>query len=258
MNKVSLKKDVVDAVCIVLEKEKNRDSIVFSSARGILRKTKREDFTAKDIAVALDCLEEQDKIKILSRSNRQTVIEVKDNLFELDLSQLNFEEEKESEKEIKLTITPKKLFKLFKDKSNCDKLEISCKEVRQIFNCSFSQVMATLKLLSKSNKISYEFDKGILYINFETSTETEDSLVSKDISSEHDVFDFIGESLESIFRELDRLKAENADLNKKLVIADVNNKRLKEEVTMFSARCDSLKDINNRLYNQIVSMKNNM
>lgn len=253
MNKLMLKKDVIDTVCIVLEKEKNSDSVVFTSARGIARKSKKENIKPKDIVMALDYLEKEHKIEIVSKSNRQTVLRVKDNLFELDLNAIK--EENEETKDIKLTITPKKLFDLFKSKSKEDNtVEMSCKDVRKEFECSFSQVIATLKLLEKANKISYSFVKGMIFVVLKTNND----LSSKDIveSNDNDIFDEIGENLESIFAELDKLRKENESLNKKLVMAEVANKRLREENTTLAARCESMQDRNNRLYNQLVNMNN--
>lgn len=258
MNKIITKKEVIEVVCIVLEKEKTSSSIVATSLRDLLRKTKREDFDIKEIKMALEYLESQNKIETVSKSNRQTVLRVKDNLFELDLSQLDFIKENEESKDIKLGITPRKLLELLKSQSDSEKAEMSCKEIRKVFDCSFSQVMSTLKLLEKSKKIEYSFERGIIYVSFILDKNIEDNLKVKELTAkDEEIFDFIGESLESIFKEIDNLKRENAELNKKLAIAEVQNKRLREDVTLYSSRCDSLKGINDRLRNQIINRSNN-
>lgn len=256
MNKIISKKEIINEVCIVLEKERNSDSVVFTSARGILRKIKREDLNVKDIAMALDYLEAEGKIQIVTKSNRQTVLKVKDNLFEINLDEVV--EGYEEEKELILSITPKRLLGVLKEKSIDGSAEISCREVRGIFSCTFSQVKATVRLIQKNHGIDVSFEKGIIKADLnENKILTNNSEIDLDDSECDAIFNQIGEGLEGIFKELERLRSENKELENKLVRTEVSNKRLREEVTELSAKCDSLRDRNNRLYNKLVDATNN-
>lgn len=256
MNKVISKKEIVNEVCIILEKERNSDSVVFTSARGILRKIKREDINVKDVAMALDYLEAEGKIQIVSKSNRQTVLKIKENLFEINLDCIA--EAYEGEKELYLSITPKRLLEVLKEKAVDGSVEISCREVRSIFNCTFMQVKATVRLIQKNRDIDVSLEKGIIKADLnENKILTNNSGIDPDDSECDAIFNQIGEGLESIFEELHRLRSEKKEMDNKLVRLEVSNKRLREEVTDLSAKCDSLRDRNNRLYNKLVEATNN-
>lgn len=251
MNKIISIREIISEVCIVLEKERNNDSIVFTSMNSILKKIKKQELKTKDIKQALDYLVSEGKIEVLSKSNRQTVLKLKENLFEIDLD--NIKENLKNEKELALTITPKRLLDVFKENAKEGLVEVKCSEVRNIFNCSYNQVKAALKMVQKKYGLETVFEKGIIQadlnqISISANIETN---VFGDV--EHDsVFDYIGESLEAIFEELHRLRKENGELNKKVAMMEISNKRLREENASISANCDALIKRNDRLYYKMI------
>lgn len=284
MNLKNITRETTEMICFVLEKEKNRDGLLFTSMRELSRKINQKDVGPKEVAVVLNQLEEKGVVKTLKKSNRQTVLEVGENLLEknIDIDLQNGMKSNKVDLE-KVAITPKKLIEFIIDNMADYKLTVTSKSLCDEFRCKYSQLMATLNLLQRSNKIRYMFNRGIIdidviqsivadtkednisYYSNNTERYVQESSDENALCVELDgkivnvdaVFDDIGETMRLVFEEQEKLRRENAELKKKLALSEISLKKMREDRDYYSLHLEQMKERNNRLFNQIIELKSN-
>lgn len=284
MNLKNITRETTEMLCFVLEKEKNRDGLLFTSMRELSRKINQENIGPKEVALVLSKLEDKGVVKTLKKSNRQTVLEVGDNLLDKNI---DIDLDKKMKSNVvaldKVSITPKKLIEFIISNMADNKLTVTSKSLCDEFKCKYSQLMASLNLLQRSRKITYTFSKGIVNIdvfesimedtkednfnNYSKSTEkyvqessNEDALcveIDGKTVNVDSVFDDIGETMRLVFEEQERLRRENAELKKKIALNEISLKKLREDRDYYSLHLEQMKERNNRLFNQIIELKSN-
>ena len=256
-------------VCLILEKEKNVSNIVFTNMSELSRKVKMES-TPKDISYIISKLENQGVIKTLKKNNRQTVLEIKQDLLYTNID-LDFDINKERNiEDIKISITPKRLLEYIRSRvDNNNSLIINSKELCNEFACLFDKVKLVLDALQRTEKIQYNFSAGVFYIDLIEDNNIEDNNIdeSKEIenignitfdSSNTDVdaiFDEIGTAMQEFFDEHRNLKKTVDELSKKLEIATIANEQLRKNLNEAEMHCKQMQERNNRLYNDIISLR---
>ena len=257
-------KMMAEEVCMILEKEKNVSNIVFTNMSDLSRKVKMES-TPKDIAYIIAKLEKQGVIKTLKKNNRQTVLEIKQDLLYTNID-LDFDINKERNiEDIKISITPKRLLEYITDRVKNDKtLEINSKDLCDEFHCLFDKVKLVLDALQRTEKIEYTFSAGVFYIkliednNMDESKEIEHTINMNFDSGNEDVdaiFDEIGTAMQEFFDEHRALKKTVEELSKKLEIATIANEQLRKKLNTSEMHCKQMQERNNRLYNDIISLR---
>lgn len=259
-------KRIVEEVCIVLEKEKNPSNIVFTNMTDLARKVKM-DSTPKDMAYIVSKLEAEGLIKTLKKTSRQTVLEIKDNLLCKDID-LVYEKERDIENvKVMIAITPKRLLEYIKTNVNDNStLNMSSKDLCDEFKCKFDKVKLVLDALQRMEKIEYTFSAGMFFINLiENNKESACTCEQLDKSLEltfdsgdmdvDSIFNEIGEAMQEFFDDYRNLKNEVKELSKKLEIATIANERLRKELHISEMHCKQMESRNNRLYNDIVSLR---
>lgn len=257
-------KMMAEEVCMILEKEKNVSNIVFTNMSELSRKVKMES-TPKDIAYIIAKLEKQGLIKTLKKNNRQTVLEIKQDLLCTDID-LDFNLNKERNIEDIISITPKRLLDYIRNRvDNNNSLTINSKELCNEFQCFFDKVKLVLDALQRTEKIEYTFSAGIFYIDLLEDNEIDESKEVENIgnitfdSSNTDVdaiFDEIGTAMQEFFDEYRALKKNLEELSKKLEIATIANEQLRKKLNTSEMHCKQMQERNNRLYNDIISLRN--
>jgi len=257
-------KSMVEELCLILEKEKNSNNIVFTNMSDLSRKVKMEA-TPKDIACIIATLESKGLIKTLKKNNRQTVIEIKQDLIYKDIDvEYNVNKERNIE-DIKILITPKRLLEYIRDNvDNNKKLNINSKELCNEFQCLFDKVKLVLDALQRTEKIEYNFSAGIFYINLLEDNEIDESkeieyignITFEPNNTDVDaIFDEIGRAMQEVFDEHRALKKTVEELAKKLEIATIANEQLRKKLNTSEMHCKQMQERNNRLYNDIISLR---
>ena len=283
MSVEAVRKEATEMVCILLEKEKNREGILFTSMRDLSRKVGKENIGPKEVANVIKHLESIGVVKTLKKNNRQTVLEISDDLLCKDIYVNLGEGEVDNKKLEKVSITPNKLYEFIVENMSDYKLSVTSKTMCDEFNCKYAQLMASLNLLQRADKLSFTFKHGVVdiivneekakevtkeektisfYSNVESTKNVEHSEEGYAVEIDgvmvnvDSIFNEIGETMESVFEKMRKLTEENAELHKKLAISEIALKRMREDRDCYALRCEQMKERNNRLYNQVIELKN--
>ena len=291
---ITTMREATEALCIVLEKEKNLEGQLHTSMSELCRKISIEDIGPGEVAQIIDKLKDKGMVKILKKNNRQTILEIEDGLLESDIDIENDETSEDKSDFIEsLTITPNRLFKKIQGKAKGNECKVTSKELCDLFGCKFAQLKATLVLLQRGKRIDYTFNRGVLdifiietnkniknnikefdeIVNYAYPKQTDDiklnsnSLcvkVDNEIIDVDSIFDDIGEGIRVLFEKEDKRRMEDdekdktiKDLKKQLVIKEIALKKIKEDRDLHLSRCEQLNKRNDELYNQIVDLRTN-
>ena len=271
----AITRETTEKICWILEREKNRDGKLFTSMSQISRKVDKKGIGPKEVASVINYLENKGIVKTLRRTNRQTVLEVSDSVLTHRIS-MEFESEINDKKSLlKAGITPKRLLEHIKENIIEDSLNVPSKKLCKEFNCEYSKLLVSLNLLKRSGKIEYQFDTGIFNItlkgyrekknfniedtqilNNENPENVSHEKINKEIFKIDSVFEEIGESMRLIFEELNTLRKENSELIRNADLKDLALKKMREDRDFYEVCWIEMKERNNRLYNQIIELKN--